>query len=135
MFARSSAALTVILVFVIAGQAVHSWDNAYRGPIAVSIVASSVTTFFWFLSARHAESTDRALRKAIAGSMVVGYLVMVGNAAVWQGDDRMGAWADAMVNSFTVLVGVVVASYFGAAAYVEGKKTDSQNETKKDAVT
>jgi hypothetical protein len=64
---------------------------------------------------------DGDVRTAIALSMTLMYLTLVGYG-VFVADKSMGALATSLINSFTSLVGVVIAFYFGASAYVEAKR-------------
>lgn len=91
------------------------------------MIAAASITFFWLVSdMRPALSKitfdEGALRRAIAGSIVVEYLVLVGVVAFWEGGpETLPPITQALITSFTTVVGVVIAFYFGSSAYVEAK--------------
>lgn len=99
-----------------------------KAPLAFSTVAAALIAFFWFASdSKQLASTggqgEGSFRKAIAAGIVVEYLVVVGLVAYLQGatDKTLPPITEAFVTSFTSIVGVVIAFYFGASAYVEVK--------------
>jgi hypothetical protein len=58
------------------------------------------------------------MRTAMAGAIVVEYLTLVGTLAFFvQG--QMSPIAQTMLTSFTSVVGIVIAFYFGASAFVQ----------------
>lgn len=119
----------LILVINIAGLVLHTkLKGLPRAPLAFCVIASAVITFFWFLVDWRVGSSnytieDDVMRRAIAGSMVVAYLVLTGIAAFWEGgSSTLAPLAQTMITSFTYLIGVVIAFYFGSSAYAEAQK-------------
>lgn len=82
-------------------------------------------------SANKLTASDResALRHAIAGSIVLSYIVLVSITAFFkESTDTLPVLTQLLLSNFTMIVGVVIAAYFGSSAYIEGKK---QNEPPK----
>lgn len=65
------------------------------------------------------------MRSAIAGTIVLVYLVLLGIVAFFSPSGTEGLklheLTQTFVTNFTTLIGVVVAFYFGSSAYVEAK--------------
>ena len=128
--------LSLILAIVAGGFYIHSRNTNVRAPLAFCVIAAALITFFWFVSPSRVSPTDAAfdegaLRKAIAASIVVGYLVLVGTFALW--GERSGPLPEMtvlLIYSFTSIVVVVIAFYFGASAYVEAKSRAQGGERK-----
>ncbi|MDI3567231.1 hypothetical protein [Bradyrhizobium sp. Arg816] len=111
------------LIFVgIAVFAARHYDN--DGFLSLGVLGSGLYgfTFFGCVYAREA-STEAALRAAIAAGIVTQYLVLVGLVSFFQGSDHaMAPITQTMLSNFTTVVGIVVAFYFGASAYLEARK-------------
>ena len=62
------------------------------------------------------------------------YLVLVGMVAYFANGDAFGKLlpiTETMLASFTATIGVVIAFYFGASAYIEGKRIEHTNDASK----
>lgn len=124
---QNALILSLILAIVAIGFYVHTRDTNVRAPLAFCVIAAALITFFWVLSGSTGSgaglpSEDGVLRKAIAASLVVEYLVLVGTFAFWGGaTEALAPLTQQLVTSFTTIIGVVIAFYFGASAYVEAK--------------
>jgi hypothetical protein len=120
------AVATLILAIVAAGLIVNHVSDS-RAPLAFCAIAAAIITFFSFVSDLRVSSfqttlDEGALRRAIAASIVVEYLVLLGMFAFWEGgSETLPPVTQALVTSFTTVVGVVIAFYFGSAAYIEAK--------------
>ena len=93
-------------------------------PEAFSTIAASLITFFWFIPGVRAGDTavdEAQQRKAIASAIVVQYLILVGSFAFWTEKQPLPDVSKLLLNNFTTVVGIVIAFYFGASAYVEAK--------------
>jgi hypothetical protein len=96
-------------------------------PLAFCTPAAGVITFFALLTERRDARTDTGdgnerLRQAIAGAVVVQYLVLVGLVAYFiNGVEKLPPITETMLTSFTTVASVVVAFYFGASAFVDSK--------------
>jgi hypothetical protein len=100
------------------------------------VVIIALITFFGFLilgssKEQHEELTEKNMRLAVAASIVITYMVIVGTT-IFFGEHigKMPDLASTALTSFTSIVGVVVAFYFGGSVYTEiqekklGKKDD-----------
>src|SRR5262249_47944295 len=102
-------------------------------PYIVVAIGSAVTSFFGLLAltqknAGHWELTEENMRTAIAGTIVVVYLVLVGTVAFFiVGPAQPPAITQTMVTNFTTIVGIVIVFYFGASAYVQVQREKSRN--------
>jgi cytochrome bd-type quinol oxidase subunit 2 len=89
------------------------------------LVTVAVVTFFGFLN--EAENVDeRSMRRAIAASVVMVYLVLLATVIFWveiPGDPKtkLPDVTQTMLTHFTTIMGVVIAFYFGASAYIDKK--------------
>lgn len=104
-----------------------------RAPAAFCAIAAALITFFWFVSGARLDPADSpfdtgALRTAVAASMTVLYVILVGTFAFWEPRlDEHGKQipladiTSLLLTNFNNIVGVVIAFYFGASAYVEVK--------------
>lgn len=116
------AALITLLTSLGAYLSVR-WDS--NGPFIVVVVATAAISFVSLLVLTQSdkerwELTEGSMRTAIAGTIVIVYLVLVGIVAFFtHGPEKLPAISETMVTSFTTIVGVVVAFYFGASAYVQ----------------
>jgi hypothetical protein len=134
------AAVAVTLVLLGTGMAGGAWFGSVYPPI-LGIIATGLLTFFYLLyhairSAPDAPIQDRDVRIAIAGSITTTYLALVGFGVFMRtmptGESGVpDPRAQSLVVSFTTTVGIVIASYFGATAYVEGKAASASARTPK----
>lgn len=102
-------------------------------PLAFCTAASGIITFFHFIAipsgnTQESQNKDERLRAAIAGAVVVQYLVLVGLTAYFNNSTaKLPALTESMIGSFTAIVGVVVVFYFGSSAYIEVKRQGKQD--------
>lgn len=93
--------------------------------LSIMLVTVAVVTFFGFLN--EAENVDeRSMRRAIAASVVMVYLVLLATVIFWveiPGDPKtkLPDVTQTMLTHFTTIMGVVIAFYFGASAYIDKK--------------
>ena len=122
-------ALLVISLHVMAQWAGATFE--IDEPLGVASIATGVLVFLWLLSWEDWSPGERMtrearIRSAIAGGVVAQYLSLVATVTFFGGgSETMQAVTQAFVTSFTAVVTVVIAFYFGASAYVEGRKAES----------
>jgi len=127
----AAADLFLVAVGTFAARSDISWlgtraDTAF---LMFAVAAVGLVTFFglllYFCWASAAPLEDRGLRVSITVAVVTVYLVVVGEAAFWTTKLAQSNITELMLTSFTSIVGVVVAFFFGSSAYVEVKKRDA----------
>jgi hypothetical protein len=139
MFTRRSVALPVIAginVVVIAfgtAGARSGFPGLQIGKsmafLSFSVAAIGIITFFGLLGTSlnsSSQITERGLRTSIAIAIVTVYLVIVGVSAFFTQKINLNPITEQMLTSFTTVVGIVVAFFFGASAYVEAKTVTSE---------
>jgi hypothetical protein len=134
-------ALTII---AIAAVGTLTWDFGFesRGQLGhdailgLTVFAIGVVTFFGFLVLGHSlgggwSLTKGGLRTAIAAAIVVTYLFMVSFEIFLVPPSLVSPITEAFVQSFTGIVGVTIAFYFGASAALQalGKDETSEKES------
>lgn len=130
---KLAAVVAAILALVAAAFYIHTQNTHRRAPLAFAIIAAAVITFFWFVAGASTSGGDpardeRVMRKAIAASIVMEYMVLVGTYAFWgEGSAPLPPMTALLIPNFTNIVGVVIAFYFGASAFVEAKARAGSN--------
>lgn len=133
MFKRVALPCFILASINFAG-AFSSYAIGFDYPWGIAVLTSGIFVFFLLLSRPSSDSNETKLRSAIAGGVVVQYLVLVGTVAFFeQGPKQLPPITQTLITSFTSIVGIVIAFYFGSSAYVEArrkrkKSTPSQSE-------
>jgi|GEM_PF-2805656 len=95
-------------------------------PIGFAVIAAGLLAFAFFAghqtSAGEPGTSDRSLRQAFAAAIIIQYLLLVGTVAFFRQGDQLPPITQTILSSFTAIVGVVVAFYFGVSAYVQTQK-------------
>lgn len=110
------------------------WNLGGR-PLSGALVATAVTAFVGLLALNQSRPdrwklTESVMRSTIAGSMILVYLVLLGIVAFFSsGPEQLPGITQTFVSNFTMLIGVVVAFYFGTSAYVQVKKAEESQAT------
>jgi hypothetical protein len=96
--------------------------------LGLAVGATAVITFVGMLAlSQPAHGTWRitpgAMRTAIASSILAQYQALVAIVAFFSTDqEKVSQISQTLISNFTTIVGVVIAFYFGASAYVEGRR-------------
>ncbi|MEI6267716.1 MAG: hypothetical protein WCP01_02470 [Methylococcaceae bacterium] len=93
----------------------NAWMTFGMGAIAMAV-------FFGFLFGDVPSNRAANIRNAIAGSMIVTYLLLVVSLLFYDVGTELPKATEVLLTSFTTTIGIVIASYFGASAYVDAKK-------------
>ena len=94
----------------------NAWMQFGMGAIAMIV-------FFGLLYGGPSSDGAANIRNAIAGSMIVTYLLLVVSLLFYNlGMSELPKATEVLLTSFTTTIGIVIASYFGASAYIDGKK-------------
>lgn len=97
-------------------------------PFSIVVAGTGIISFFglYDISLPNNPTTqdkESSLRFSIAGSIVIEYIVLVGIVAFFkEGPEEMPIITKTLLSNFTSVVGVVIAFYFGASAYLQSRK-------------
>lgn len=112
--------IVVYAVSIIAAASKFGNSNAW---LQFGIGAVSVIVFFGLLYSDISSDGAGNIRNAIAGSMIVTYLLLVVTLLFYnQGMSNLPKATEVLLTSFTTTIGIVIASYFGASAFIDAKK-------------
>jgi protein-S-isoprenylcysteine O-methyltransferase Ste14 len=113
-------------------------------PLAVGVIGAGLLAFsLCIITSEESHDHDSwisnpsQVRAAIAISIVVEYLVLVGIVAFFaHGAEQLPAITQTLVTNFTTVVGVVIAFFFGSSVYLQsqnrsrvGQLTDPKDRT------
>ena len=110
---------------------------ANEGTFRVSMSAVAIITFFgilWFCDKRGGSLAlhKEGMRLAIAAAIVVTDLVLVTTVIYFFPDDKPSELASSFMSQFNTIVGVVIAFYFTASAYVQVNTKDTEGKGNKE---
>jgi hypothetical protein len=92
-----------------------------RALLSLMMIAIGLVTFYGVigigLSDKSHTLSKNDLRLAIVISVITLYLVLVGTVSFFSKGGDLPVITETMINHFTTIVGVVIAFYFGTAAY------------------
>jgi arginine exporter protein ArgO len=136
---RVGVLMAVIIILLSATGTYLSWHWGNNGPFIIIAVGTAVTCFFGLLILTQTkedrwEVTEESMRTAIAGTIVITYLVLVGIVAFFVAGPKQAELpgiTQTMITNFTTIVGTVVAFYFGASAYVQAKREKKESSKAK----
>ncbi len=100
-----------------------AWRYGLEGrPLSAALVATACTAFVFLLGLSNWKVTEASMRSAIAGTIVLVYLVLLGIVAFFSPTSAEGLklheLTQTFVTNFTTLIGVIVAFYFSSSAYL-----------------
>lgn len=105
--------------------------------LALATVVVAITTFLGFLdigleAKKRISLSNSDMRTAIAASFIVTYLTIAGLVIFFTDNaaSTLPEIARVMLTNFTATVGIVIAFYFGATAYVDANKKETINKDK-----
>jgi hypothetical protein len=117
----------------------HTQGSGVQVPLESGAALIAVTTFvgIWVIQRRRSSSdTLVEMRSAIAGSFILVYLVMVGWSAffAYGSSGPLNTLSNTLITNFTVLTGVVIASFFAssAASSIAAGRQENKREKAKD---
>lgn len=142
--------ITAVIMFAIdsvaavAAPPINTWYLHTQGtgaqiPLESGAALIAVTTFvgIWLIQRQRSSSdTSVDMRSAIAGSFILVYMVMVVWSAffAYGNSGQLNVLSSTLITNFTVLAGVVVASYFtasAASAIAADRRSSSKQEDAK----
>jgi hypothetical protein len=132
---------TILIVLAVVGPLLWSFRLVPESDFVVSVTAFSigVVTFFGITDLNRSAEDSRLfreenLRTAIAGSLVVTYLFIVCFTSFVRSADMAGIVTREFIQSFSQVISVTIAFYFGATAATQifGKRKGNEQDTKGD---
>lgn len=112
--------IAVFAVSIVGAVSQFGPPNAW---MQFGIGAVAILVFFGILRGGLSEDESGAVRNAIAGSMIVTYLLLVVSLLFYNtGVQDLPRATEVLLTSFTTTIGIVIASYFGASAFIDAKK-------------
>src|SRR4051812_33322303 len=103
------------------------------GPLGLAVGITGMSAFVGMLVLSQETDgtwriTESAMRTAIASTMVAVYIALISMTTFHPGKVPVGDVTKSLLSSFTTTVGVVMAFYFGASAYVEGRRITANRQ-------
>jgi hypothetical protein len=129
--------LVGMMLLIVAASSIGLWLIYYIRETAIGaliVISDAAITFSGLLMLCHGESSEApiseaAMRSALAGTIVIAYLVLLSIATqALLPEQAHSTISDTLITSFTSIVGVVIASYFGASAYVQTRSKIADGE-------
>jgi hypothetical protein len=77
--------------------------------------------------------TEQTMRTAVSGTIVFVYLVLIIYSTFNYVPEQQSQLAATLIANFSAIVGVVIASYFGASAYIQARTRDTKTDERRDA--
>jgi hypothetical protein len=118
--------LAAVLTITIVVGMFLCWKINHGAIVALTVVLPSVFTFFGMLIVASFERPpplpESSYRTAIASALVIEYVMLLAVTALAKPTseaEHPHPVGQAMVANFTMVIGLVLAFYFGASAYVE----------------
>lgn len=124
-------ALLIVAVSSIGYWLMYRFQNT--AIVALIVISVAAITFSSLLMLGHGEGpeapiSEASMRSALAGTIVIVYLVLLSIATQALLPEAHSAISDTLITSFTSIVGVVIASYFGASAYIQTRSKVAEGE-------
>ncbi|MFN2161379.1 MAG: hypothetical protein ACK2UN_04820, partial [Candidatus Promineifilaceae bacterium] len=113
------------ILIVLIGLTVWKYFDKDAVFLNLVVICVAIVTYFGFLILGQAIGGDCAINKggmrtAITAAIVTVYLVLVGLVAfMTKGPEELPQITETMLTNFTSILGVVLAFYFGASAYIQ----------------
>lgn len=112
--------LVLLAVSIVGASSGYGPSNAW---LHFGIGAIAIVVFWGFLHGGAAADGSTNVRNAIACSMILTYLLLVVSLLFYNvGMSELPKPTEALLTSFTTTIGIVIASYFGASAFLDAKK-------------
>jgi hypothetical protein len=110
------------------------WVTLSRAMIVITPIILAYVTFFGFMSISQAIGGDWALnrggmRGAITSCIIVVYFFIVSMAIFNTFRGEIPIYMQTITENFTTTMGIVIAFYFGASAYVQTHEKDKGRDT------
>jgi hypothetical protein len=107
--------------------------------ITISMIATPLITFFGIIWLdelfKKVERSLGIIRTAITAAVITEYFVLLALTLFFTGSETQSTLQNQLITSFTSVVGVVIAFYFGSQAYTQGKMIERSRNSIKDLET
>lgn len=121
------ATVICILVYGVAILGAVLGFGPERAWLQFGIGAITMVTFFAFFWVEPPHSAER-VRNAIACSMIVTYLLLVVTFLFFHIKEDIPTLTQSLLTNFTTTIGIVIASYFGATAFIDSRKQKADKD-------
>jgi len=116
---------------VLAVIEMYRWQS--HAPLGLAAGITGMLAFFSMLVLAQEPGTwkitEATMRTAIAAAFVAEYLALLSMVAfAISVEKNLSGLAQTLVSDFTKIVGVVIAFYFGASAFVDGRRLSAARE-------
>ena len=129
-----------IIILALAATGTLIWDFVFNGDhdtiLGLTAFAIGIVTLFGFMRLNDSPGqawslTKGGLRTALTASIIVTYLFLVAFETFLVGPEAISPLAKSFVDSFTTVVGITIAFYFGATAILRafGKSDEGDSES------
>ncbi len=122
------AAMGGTLAFIV-GLGIYLAEVIGRdSPLSVALACVGISAFLFLLKIKSVDSrsnrlTEATMRFAIAGAIVIEYLVLVAVVAFFrETPEDLHPLTKTLIGNFTTIVGIVIAFYFGSSAYAQSNR-------------
>lgn len=131
-----SKSASIAVIVVVANIVVLYLGTTPTMPLMWSVGGMGAITFFGTLILANLLSRSRDLnkgeiRKAITASVLVVYFVLISFISCTDCDIADSKYAETIVSSFTAIVGILIAFYFGSRAVKDWKGKSTETTTTK----
>ena len=117
-----SAAIISVLINGFSILAAGYTETHYWYYAMFAIIATGLTTFFGVLIYYSSQNNENSMRLSVTGLLVNSYIALLVYCLFIPTDIQLNDISKTLVTNFTVVVGTVVAFFFGSAAYIEAHK-------------
>jgi uncharacterized PurR-regulated membrane protein YhhQ (DUF165 family) len=107
-------------------------------PLGLIATAAVIFTSLVFLCQDDTDSwflTEQTMRTAVSGTIVFVYLDLIIYSTFNYVPEQQSALAGTLIANFSAIVGVVIASYFGASAYIQARNKDTKADERTNAAS
>jgi len=122
------AIICIAILAIAIGGGVSGFGPA-RAWLQFGMGSITLVTFFAFFWADPPHNSER-VRNAVACSMIVTYLMLVITFLFFHIQNDIPAITQSLLTNFTTTIGIVIASYFGATAFIDSRKNGDDTKEK-----
>jgi hypothetical protein len=131
---KSMMAFALVIIVITSTCVWLDWFVGSPWPLSVALVTTAILSFMSciFMSEMHGRtwiSEPSDIRATIAVSLIIEYAVLVGLVVPFTGGaERLPAITQTVITSFSSILGVIIAFFFGTSAYVQAQERRGQQQ-------